>query len=286
MRNLLLLTITILASSCSNKAKVDTSLAWKNDKLQTTEIKSSNAIEYKTVLHHGPAVENEFYALRLYFNNSGAIDVYNKSQQRLELGETAWYPDSIKQVTGYGCDQYKVGSTLGLGGIALWDGENIVKLEATEGRTAKVSKTDATAKMEMVAHGVSYNDEKIDVSICVELQAGNRWANITATTTSSNLVQFVTGVNYHNNAKTLNEDGAIVAWGVHPEDVAFNPGNIGAAISYNASDFVEKKDLGNEFIVISKPMKSIETQVTTVSVHESEINTFDKLCDFALSNLE
>ena len=58
--------------------------------------------------------------------------------------------------------------------------------------------------MEMIAHDVGYRDEKIDVTIRVELQSHKRWAKVYTTTTCTSPVQFVTGVNYHKNAKLMN----------------------------------------------------------------------------------
>ena len=61
------------------KAQTATSLFWRADSLQVSEIVSQQAVQYNFVGHHGPAVENSHCALRIYFNDSGAIDVYSKS---------------------------------------------------------------------------------------------------------------------------------------------------------------------------------------------------------------
>lgn len=39
-----------------------------------------------------------------------------------------------------GADYYKVGPTVGLGGIRLWDGENVLPLDPVSKRTARVVK--------------------------------------------------------------------------------------------------------------------------------------------------
>ena len=39
-------------------------------------------------------------ALRIYFDQKCAIDVYNKARPGLELKESRWYPDAEKQKSG------------------------------------------------------------------------------------------------------------------------------------------------------------------------------------------
>lgn len=51
-------------------AQTDVSLFWRKDSLQQTEIFSAEGDLYRLVGHHGPAIENKFMALRLYFNHS------------------------------------------------------------------------------------------------------------------------------------------------------------------------------------------------------------------------
>ena len=69
----------------SSAAQTATSLFWRSDSLQIKEIISEQAVQYTFVGHHGPAVENSHCALRIYFNDSGAIDVYSKSGKQMEL---------------------------------------------------------------------------------------------------------------------------------------------------------------------------------------------------------
>ena len=158
-------------------AQTAKSLFWKKDGIQVEEIVSEKADQYNKVGHHGPAVENPYMALRIYFNDSGAIDVYSKSGRGMELEKYRWYPDSLARAAyGAGCDEYMVGKTVGLGGIALWDGEKVVRLAATKGRTARVGDTKNGSYAEMIAYGVPYNGDSLDVSIRIDMKAKSREA--------------------------------------------------------------------------------------------------------------
>ena len=53
----------------------------KSDKnTQLEYIESNRGNLYNKLGHHGPAIENQWYALRLYFSRKAAIDVYSKAK--------------------------------------------------------------------------------------------------------------------------------------------------------------------------------------------------------------
>ena len=90
-------------------------------------------------------------------------------------------------------------------------------------------------------------------------------------------VQFVTGVNYFKDFETKKGANYIAVWGKHPEDVAAEVIEIGAAIRYNPKDYVKNTDDGTQYLLISKPTKHLETKIISASARETEINTLDKL---------
>ncbi|MFO7659245.1 MAG: DUF4861 family protein, partial [Bacteroidales bacterium] len=160
----------VLVSGCLSvfsQNNTDISLKWKDSDKQESEISSETGNLYSKLSHHGPAVENEWLALRVYFDHKVAIDVYNKSQTRLELAAAGWYPTPEQQKEGWGADQYKVGSTVGLGGVRLWDGEKPVYLDPVKKRTARVVKEANISYMEMLSEGVPYKGDSVDILVRV-----------------------------------------------------------------------------------------------------------------------
>lgn len=259
----------------------DTSLYMKSDKITyLTDIGSETGDLYKTIGHHGPAVENEWMALRIYFSDKVAIDVYSKANLGLELRKANWYPTAAQQKEGWGADYYKVANTVGLGGVKLWDGEKIVPLNPVSNRLARVGKTDTTSYMEMISKGVPYKGEKVDILIRVTVFSGKREAKVEAVCLSKTKVQFVTGVNYFKDFKSDKGSNYIAVWGLHPEDVAASQVEIGAVIKYNPKDYVKDLDDGNQYLLISKPTQHLETTIISACALEKEINTFDKLVSF------
>ena len=265
--------ISLIAPALA-QAQTASSLFLRSDSLQVKEIVSDQADMYKKVGHHGPAVENSHMALRIYFNDSGAIDLYSKSGRGMELLKYKWYPSEIdKTENGAGCDEYMVGKTVGFGGIALWDGESEVKLVATRGRTARVGDTSKGSYAELIAYGVPYKGDTVDISIRIDVLAKKREAKVTARELSGKKVQFLTGVNFHEGEKVSMGSGWASVWGIHPANVSTDPKPVGAAILFNAKKFESVEKTENMVRLVSYPASSVSTELVAASTKEAELNS-------------
>lgn len=273
-----LMAALLFCSITFGQNNTDTSLYMKSEKITyLTDIGSETGDLYKTIGHHGPAVENEWMALRIYFSDKVAIDVYSKAKPGLELKKALWYPTADQQKQGWGADYYKVASTVGLGGVKLWDGEKIVPLNPVSNRLARVGKTDTTSWMEMISKDVPYKGKKVDILVRVTVFSGKREAKVEAISLNGDKVQFATGVNYFKDFQTKKGTNYIAVWGKHPEDVAAEVVEIGAAIMYNPKKYQKNIDDGTQYLLISKPTKSLETKIISSSARETELNTLEKL---------
>ena len=272
----------VLAASTQLLAqnKTDISLFMRSDSIQKSEISAKSGDLYNIIGHHGPAVENEWMALRIYFSEKVAIDVYNKAKPGLELRKAEWYPTPEQQKNGWGADYYKVGNTVGLGGVRLWDGEKVVMLNPVSNRTARVVKEGNDSYMEMLSEGVPYKGRKVDILVRVTVFSGERNAKVEAFALTDEPVQFVTGINYHKGEEIYKTDGLIATWGLHPEDVAAEPVEIGAALIYNPNDYADVKDDGTQFLLISKPTKQLKTWISSACAREADINNMKKFKQF------
>ncbi len=274
--------VALLASTTvASTAQTAASLFWKSDKKQVSEIHSDGGVEYKTVGHHGPAVENSHMALRLYYNNSGAIDVYSKASTKPELLEYGWYPTNEQIAAGAGCDEYRVGKTVGLGGISLWDGEKEVKLVATRGRDAKVSTGKKGAEMEMISYGVAYKGDTVDIAVKVTVNNKERTAEVEARCISGQKVIFLSGINHHAGQSLDFSDGRLATWGIHPADVVEHPLPIGGGMTYNTKTWTSPVKTGDMLqITTRKAVKKAKTTVVAACSRESELNNEKAFFDY------
>ncbi len=274
MKKLFLL-VPFLMLSIMAGAQTATSLFWRSDSLQVKEIVTEAGDYYRKVGHHGPAVENSHMALRIYFNDTGAIDVYSKSARGMELEKYLWYPSArMQEGNGAGRDGYIVGKTVGLGGFALWDGEKEVKLVATKGRTARVGDTKKGSFIEMIAYGVSYKGDLVDIMIRIDANSNSREAKVTASELSGKKVCFLTGINFHEGQKVTVGEEYISVWGMHPAKEASLP--IGAGMFFSDKSFPKVEKTDNMVRLISGPMSKVSTKIIAASSLEAELNNLKR----------
>jgi hypothetical protein len=283
-----IVTIWLLFSSgiLAAQNKTDISLFFKSDSSKyLTEVSSDTGDLFNQLGHHGPAVENEWLGLRIYFDKRVSIDVYSKTKPGLELLRARWYPTPEQQKNGWGADYYKVGNTVGLGGIRLWDGNNAIPLEPVSYRYLRVVKEGTISFMEMLSKDVPYKNRVVDILVRVTVYSGIRDAKVEAFALTDSVVQFVTGINYHKGQQVMIEKDLILTWGVHPEDVAIEKVELGAAILFNENDFSKKIDDGEQHLLISKPTKILEYWITSANAKEAEIHNLEKFMDCSRLNL-
>jgi len=247
---------------------------------QLKEVISETGDMFKVLGHHGPAIENEFLGFRLYFNYKAAIDIYSKARPGLELARAKWYPTAEQQKQGWGADYYKVAETIGLGGIRLWDGEKVVNLDPVSQRSARVVKEGMVSFLELLSEDVPSQNRKVDVLERLTVYSGVRNAKVEAFALFDEDVRFVTGINYFEAQKTVWEDNYLLTWGEHPEDVAAEKVEVGAAIIFNPDDFEHGIDDGQQKLLISKPTKILEYWISSANARETELNSFEKFQDY------
>lgn len=276
MKTILTAALALFIFCSSVTAQTASSLFWRSDSLQVHEIVSETGNQYNKVGHHGPAVENSHMALRIYFNDSGAVDLYSKSGRGMELKDYKWYPDSLQIASGAGNDEYLVGKTVGLGGIALWDGGKEVKLVATKGRTARVGDTKKGSFAEMIAYGVEYAGDLVDISIRIDMNVKTREAVVTAKELSGKKVMFLTGVNFHQGQTVKYDSDRILVWGIHTGGKTPYVTPIGAAMKFSGKMFPTVEKTENMVRAISKPSSEVQTKVVATSTREAELNTMKR----------
>jgi len=279
MKKFFLILIIFIGTTGFSQDKTNVSLFLRKDPhsfLKEIDSKSGNL--FHQLGHHGPAVENQWFGLRIYFNKKAAIDLYSKSRPGLELESTGWYSTKEQQKSGWGADYYRVGKSVGLGGIKLWNGKKVVPLNPVSKRSAKVAKGgDGSSTMEMISEGIPCKGQKVNILVRVTVYPDSRRAKVEAISQTGVPVQFVTGINYHKGVSIRKSENYLATWGIHPEDVAVDKVAVGAALIFNATDFERQTDDGHQILLISKPAQKIQTWITSANEREPHINTFEKL---------
>ncbi|MCD7907256.1 MAG: DUF4861 domain-containing protein, partial [Clostridium sp.] len=108
------------------------------NKLPKDVITATEDNMYNKLHHHGPAIESEYTAYRVYYDKKQTIDLYGKKLRRIELPVTLWYPTDEELVEKYGDDVLYVGGSVGLGAMKGWTGTQASHIEPMEKREAKI----------------------------------------------------------------------------------------------------------------------------------------------------
>jgi hypothetical protein len=132
----------------------------------------------------------------------------------------------------------------------------------------------------MLSEGIPYKGDTIDILVRVTVFSGKREAKVEAFALSNKPVQFLTGINYHPGTQTKQSDTYICTWGLHPEDVAAFQLNIGAALFFNPDDYEKIQKTDTEYQLISKPVKYLETWISSSCEKENEYNTLDRFIEY------
>lgn len=273
MKTIRILTVCILSCLCASaQGQTAYSLFRLSDSLQVNEVMFDNAECADLLGHGGPAVENTHMALRLCLDGSGAIDVFSKSGRGMELRQYLWNTTQGQQDTLLvGTDGYSVLETLGLGGVALWDGDAKVALSTCRELKALAGETKKGVFAEVIYYGVPYMNDRVDISVRIDMTAKTREAVITATELAGKKVMFLTGVNRHKGQKVTIAEGVISVWGPHPDQE--KPFPIGAGMRYSVKDLPTIEEGDDMISIISKSLSRMTTRVVSGSVKEAELNS-------------
>lgn len=178
---------------------------------------------YRKLHHHGPAIESEWAAYRVYFDKKQTIDTYGKKQHQLELRKSMWYstPEQIEN-EGFGHDNLRVFGSIGVGVLKGWDPEkgmpHITDFKRREARV--LAKGPVRAIMEMEVEGWNYCGREIKMTSRYTIYAGH--SDVVVDNFFEGDVEgltFVTGVMKMLDTKVIKEERAVAQIGAdHPEN--------------------------------------------------------------------
>ena len=125
--------------------------------------------------YDGLIFENEWIGYRANKEAPFAFDVIGKSLASLQLQN----PETVLQGQKWGEDVLDEGNSLGIGSPAVYDLNSIVRFSTSDSREIKVlANGPLRSAAQIVIKGIPVRDEKIDIGIELEMQAGNQWLEV------------------------------------------------------------------------------------------------------------
>ena len=206
-------------------SRVNAQMWWKNEDKSLSERDTLFSFKddmYRKLHHHGPAIESEKAAYRVYFDKKQTIDTYGKKTEQLELRRSMWYSTPEQLAEGFGHDNLRVFGSIGVGVLKGWDAEkgmpHITDFKRREARV--VAKGPVRAIMEMRVEGWNYCGRELNMTSRYILYAGHSDV-VVQNRLEGNFegLTFVTGVMKMRDTRVLRGKRAVAQIGAdHPEN--------------------------------------------------------------------
>ncbi len=215
---------------------------------------------YNQMHHHGPAIESELTAYRLYFDEKQTVDIYGKFNKGFEVEASGWYPNDEQLAKGFGDDVLRVGGSCGQGALKGWNGNEATHIAPVKTRTARVvAYGPVRAIIEMEVKGWEYQGSSLNMINRYTIYGGHRDAEVEALFGKPlNQQTFATGVQKIKDSDHFSDGkGLIACWGTDwpvNDTVKYAKETVGLA-TYIPQKYIVKEvqDKRNYLYTISLP---------------------------------
>ena len=208
------------------------------------------------IRYEGPGWESDKVGYRFYLDWRNAIDIWGKKIPDMVLQNVGLDGfDSYHEMSDWGMDILKVGESLGIGSIAMWD----------QGKANRVSATDSVICY-IVANGPVYSqiqtkyfgwkigDQKYDLVSDLSITAGSRLTKHSLTISDSP-ANLCTGIVKLPETKLINKSDEESEWAYLATygKQSLAEDSLGMAVLYKNLDLIELTEDSLNHVVILKP---------------------------------
>ncbi|WP_163320257.1 DUF4861 domain-containing protein [Dysgonomonas sp. 520] len=128
------------------------------------------------IKYEGPGWESDKVGFRFYLDWRNGIDVFGKKTPGIVLpfvGVDGY--DNYHNMADWGMDNMKVGSSLGIGSIAIWNGEKAVRVEKTDSTICHIpADGKVRSQVKTTYYGWDANGTKCNLTSLISIDAGSR----------------------------------------------------------------------------------------------------------------
>jgi len=165
------------------------------------------------IKYEGPGWESDKVAFRFYLDNRNAIDVFGKTTSDIVLpavGVDGY--DNYHKYAPWGMDNMKVGKALGIGTIAIWDGEKAVRVEERDSTTCIIQADGKVrSQVKTIYHGWNANGTKCNLTSLISIDAGSRASHMELLT-DKKIDNIATGIVKIKNAELITQNDKNSEW--------------------------------------------------------------------------
>lgn len=202
--------------------------------------------------YEGPGWESEQVAYRLYFDERAAIDIFGKTQPQLVLPEVGQDGTDYHALSDWGMDVLKVGPSLGIGGVGLWQEGRLEGVRRFADASVNVfNETDASGVRLRYDHWSAAGIER-DLDMTLRIEPGSRRTQVLAETEVP-IDTWATGIVRHGLEPLVSSDknaewGYLATWG----EQSLANDDLGMAIFFRNADLQQITDDEYNHLVLLK----------------------------------
>ncbi len=208
----------------------------------------------------GPVWESELVGYRFYLDWRNAIDIFGKKKDGLFLKDVGrndidTIEDSYHHMQDWGMDIFKVGSSLGIGSIAMWDGGKVNMIFKTDSIFCEIAENGPVkSAVRTEYYGWLVGHKKYNLFSELSIAAGSRFTKHSVRN-DDGAENLVTGLAKEKNGeffKKNNKNGwsYIAVYGKQ----TLNDDNLGIAVVYNEDNFLHELEDNLSYVVELKPI--------------------------------
>lgn len=208
------------------------------------------------IRYEGPGWESDKVGYRFYLDQRNAVDVFGKTVKEPALHKAGLDGfDSYHSMQEWGMDVLKVAKSLGVGSIGYFDGKAAHRVEITDSVECSITENGVVYSSILTNYyGWKAGANKTNLSSQLSIHAGSRltetslsmrdtWDNI-----SSGLIKDPKGKLFTHKG-SADQYGYLATYGKQ----SLNDDNLGIAVLFKASDFIEFTEDDFSHIVKMKP---------------------------------
>ncbi len=247
------------------------------------------------IRYEGPGIESDLVGYRVYLDWRNGFDIFGKKRPGLvlkDVGQDGY--DSYHEMSDWGADILKVGTSLGMGGYGYWDGAKVVLVSDVAERSVAIrSDGPIHSSFDIDYKGWNTGKQAVDLRAKLAMQAGSPLVDVTLTTSGS-LDNLAIGIVAHPGTElvtgemefTLTSEtwNYVASFG---QQTLFGD-NLGMVILFKKRDLAQQTRDENSYVLVMKPRNNELSYVFGAlwSGQEGGVQTREELEAYLLAELE
>lgn len=245
------------------------------------------------IRYEGPGIESDRVGYRIYLDWRNGFDIFGKKAPGLALqnvGQDGY--DSYHEMSDWGADILKVGTSLGMGGYGFWDGTKTILVSEVAERSVTI-RADGPILASLDIDYKEWNTglTSVDMKAELSMQAGSPMVDVNLETSKS-LENLAIGLVAHPGTELMMGDLDITgeAWSYMASfgtQTLFED-NLGMVVLFRKMDLIEQTQDESSYVLVMKPRGTKLSYAFGAlwSGQEGGVQTQEELEAFLLAEVE